>query len=164
MNLKIGLGADVHKIEKERPCWLFGLLFDHAHGCKGYSDGDVAIHALCDAILSASGMGDIGEIFGIEKSKWYGVSGIEMLCNVHNLVKSVGFEINNAAVKLIGNQPKIITYREEAQKLITKLIEAPTSVSATTTDGLGITGRGEGLAAIATVLIATSKYRSVNLV
>jgi 2-C-methyl-D-erythritol 2,4-cyclodiphosphate synthase len=151
--LRTGVGVDVHPIEAGRECHLAGLAWPGADGCAGHSDGDVAAHAACDALLSAAGLGDLGEVFGVDRAEWAGASGATLLSEVTRRVRADGWTVANVAVQIIGNTPKIGPRRAEAEAALGAAAGAPVSVAATTTDGLGLTGRGEGRAAVATALL-----------
>ena len=155
-NFRTGVGVDAHKFSADAsagPCALAGLQWPETNRLEGHSDGDAAVHALCDAVLAAAGLGDVGQVFGIDKPEWKGASGLKMIEHLRSLISEKSITINNVSIQIVGNAPKISKRRDEAQQVLSNALGAPVTIGATTTDTMGFTGRGEGVFVIANALV-----------
>jgi 2-C-methyl-D-erythritol 2,4-cyclodiphosphate synthase len=153
VSLRVGIGVDAHALEEGVPLVLGGVRIDHARGLAGHSDGDVLAHALADALLGAAGLGDIGALFPSADERYRGADSIELLREAYRQVRDAGWSLVNADCVLIGEEPKIAPHREEMRRVLSEALGGEVNVRATTTDRLGFTGRGEGLAAHAVALL-----------
>ncbi len=153
---RVGIGVDAHALEAGVPLVLGGVALESGRGLAGHSDGDVIAHALIDALLGAAGLGDIGSMFPADDERWRGASSLDLLGRAYQAVRLLGFELVNVDAVLIGEEPRIAPHRGEMRARLARALEVEedlVAVRATTTDGLGFTGRGEGLAAQAVALI-----------
>ncbi|MGV9189479.1 2-C-methyl-D-erythritol 2,4-cyclodiphosphate synthase [Arcanobacterium canis] len=154
-NLRTAVATDIHQFstDADRPMWLACLQWPGVTGLEGHSDADVAAHAVADAILIASGVGELGSVFGVDRPEFVGASGARLLGEAARLVREAGWDIINASVQIIGPKPRFSPRKKEAEEAMTLVLGAPCTVAATTTDHLGFPGRGEGLAAVASALV-----------
>ncbi|QJU52514.1 2-C-methyl-D-erythritol 4-phosphate cytidylyltransferase [Herbiconiux sp. KACC 21604] len=152
-SIRTGVGVDAHAFDAEAELWLAGLHWPGEAGLAGHSDGDVVSHAICDALLGAAGLGDLGSRFGTDDPELAGAHGEVFLRRTLEVLTAAGYSVGNVSVQLIGNRPRFAPRKAEAEAVLGAVLRAPVSVSATTTDGLGYAGRGEGLTAIATALV-----------
>jgi 2-C-methyl-D-erythritol 2,4-cyclodiphosphate synthase len=151
---RVGIGVDAHALVEGVPLVLGGVAIDYPRGLAGHSDGDVLAHALIDAVLGAAGLGDIGSLFPSDEERFRGVSSLDLLRQAYERVREAGWRLVNADCILVGEEPRIASYREAMRRRLTETVgEGEVNVRATTTDGLGFTGRGEGLAAHAVALL-----------
>ena len=149
-----GVGVDAHAFEAGRELWLGCINWPDEVGVAGHSDGDVAAHAICDSLFAATGLGDLGSNFGVDRPEYAGASGTKLLAETLAIISKAGFKISNVSVQVIGNRPKLAGRRKEAIAALSAALNgAPVSLLATTTDGLGLTGEGKGIAAIASALV-----------
>jgi 2-C-methyl-D-erythritol 2,4-cyclodiphosphate synthase len=154
VSFRVGIGVDAHAFEEGAPLVLGGVTFDSPRGLAGHSDGDVITHAVIDAVLGAAGLGDIGSLFPSDASTPAGISSLDLLRDAVGRVREAGYAVVNADCVLIGEEPRIADRRGEMERALSDVVGAPVSVRATTTDGLGFAGRGEGLTAQAVALLS----------
>lgn len=152
--MRVGIGVDAHAFADGVPLVLGGVSLEHPRGLAGHSDGDVLAHALVDAILGAAGLGDIGSLFPSGDERFRGADSVELLVEAHRQIRAAGWAVVNADCILIGEEPRIAPHRDEMRRRLSDALDgAEVNVRATTTDGLGFAGRGEGLAAHAVALL-----------
>jgi 2-C-methyl-D-erythritol 2,4-cyclodiphosphate synthase len=156
VSLRVGIGVDAHALEDGLPLVLGGVHVDYPRGLAGHSDGDVLAHALTDALLGAAGLGDIGGLFPSDDERYRGADSIELLREAYRQVREAGWTLVNADCVLVGEEPKIAPHREEMRRVLSQALGGEVNVRATTTDRLGFTGRGEGLAAHAVALLEST--------
>lgn len=156
MRIHTGLGYDVHRLVEGRELWLCGVRLEHTHGLLGHSDADVAIHALCDALLGAAALGDIGHLFPDNDPQYKGIDSKILLREVVRRISSEGWTVQNADITIIAQAPKIAPHIPQMRETLAAILGIPTadvSVKATTTERLGFEGRKEGISALATALL-----------
>jgi 2-C-methyl-D-erythritol 2,4-cyclodiphosphate synthase len=157
VSFRVGIGVDAHKLERGVPLILGGVRFDFDRGLAGHSDGDVLAHALVDALLGAAGLGDIGSLFPSDDEQYRGADSLDLLREAYRQVQEAGWALVNADCVLIGQEPKIARRRDEMRQRLTEACGGgEVNVRATTTDHMGFTGRGEGLAAHAVALLQSA--------
>jgi 2-C-methyl-D-erythritol 4-phosphate cytidylyltransferase/2-C-methyl-D-erythritol 2,4-cyclodiphosphate synthase len=156
---RTGIGTDVHRFteDAEKPLYLGTIIWPGERGLDGHSDGDAVSHAIVDALLSAAGLGDIGSNFGVDRPEFSGANGKVFLEGALELITAAGYRVENVAVQIIGNRPKVAPHRAAVEAALESILGAPVSLGATTTDGLGFLGNTEGVAAVATALLAKSE-------
>ena len=154
-DMRVGIGVDAHayRADKKTPLHLAALEWPNEIALAGHSDADVAAHAACDALLSASGCGDLGSVFGTSRPEWKNAAGAALLAETLRILRQAGWQVQNISIQIIGERPRFAPRKAEAEQKLQEIVGAPVSITATTTDHLGFTGRSEGLAAIATALI-----------
>ncbi|MDE2591931.1 MAG: 2-C-methyl-D-erythritol 2,4-cyclodiphosphate synthase [Actinomycetales bacterium] len=160
-SIRIGIGTDTHRFteDESKPLYLGTVSWAGERGLDGHSDGDAVSHAIVDALLSAAGLGDIGSNFGVDRPEFAGANGEVFLRGALELIGESGWRVANVSVQIIGNRPKVAPHRERVEGVLSDLLRAPVSLSATTTDGLGFLGNSEGVAAVATALLIRAEGR-----
>jgi 2-C-methyl-D-erythritol 4-phosphate cytidylyltransferase/2-C-methyl-D-erythritol 2,4-cyclodiphosphate synthase len=156
---RTGIGTDVHRFTEDagKPLYLGTIVWPGERGLDGHSDGDAVSHAIVDALLAAAGLGDIGSNFGVDRPEFSGANGKVFIEGALELISNAGYRVENVSVQIIGNRPKVAPHRAAVEAALQAILGAPVSLGATTTDGLGFLGNSEGVAAVATALLAKSE-------